>query len=200
MKKIISVFLITFALLSCKAQSVIKPLDGVPCPSNDSNCYDKDVNNEFDKFVGTWKYTNGTNEIIFKLKKEEHYQTSPNSNYQDLLVGEYQYKSNGITVVNTLDSFDNPFISGFSHNISGGSFKHRLPNHCIDNSDVSEIKIWLFINHPTENDTEGRVILRYLSDNGVEKLQACIYDDSALSNDVDARIDISDGYYEFIKQ
>jgi hypothetical protein len=81
-----------FILLSCKAQTVIKSIEGDgSCPLYDTNCYEKDVNNEFGKYVGTWTYTNGDTELIFKLKKEEHYQISTNSSYTDMLVGEYKY-------------------------------------------------------------------------------------------------------------
>jgi len=199
MKQILNIILM-FTILSCKAQSIIVPIGSGQTLKFTPEYYKKDINSEFDKFEGTWKYINGNTELTFKLKKEEHYQTSPDSNYQDLLVGEYFYKSNGIIVVNTLDNFNNPSVSGYSHNISGSNFKHRLPSHCIDNSNVAEIKIGLILSHPVEYDTEGRAILRYVNDNGIEKLQACIYDYTTMGNNPNARIDIPNGYYEFIKQ
>ncbi len=77
MKQILNILFI-LSILSCKAQSLIKSLDGDgPCPAYDANCYEKDVNDEFEKFTGTWKYQNGATEITFKLKKELHYQISP---------------------------------------------------------------------------------------------------------------------------
>jgi len=39
-----------------------------------------------------------------------------------------------------------------------------------------------------------------VDDNGTEKLQACIYDYTTMGNIQDARIDIPDGYYVFVKQ
>ncbi len=96
------------------------------------------------------------------------------------MVGEYQYITNGLELVNTLANFDNPSFSSYDHNISGRNFKHRLPSHCIDNSDVTEIKISMFINHPTEELTEGIFILRYVKNNGIKKLQACIYDNTIM--------------------
>jgi len=198
--KHILILVIILTTLSCKAQSIIVPIGSGQNFEKNENYYLKDVNNEFDKFEGTWLYQSGTTQITFQLKKEEHYQASENYNYIDLLVGEYQYIENGFEIVNTLSDFDSPFVSGYQHKISGRIFKHRLPSFCIDNSDVAEIKIKVRLNHPTEEETEGIVILRYVNDNGTEKLEACIYDNTTMGNIPNARIDIPNGYYEFIKQ
>ena len=199
MKQLLNIALL-ITLFSCKAQTIIVPLGSGQYYELTPNYYLKDVNNEFGKFEGSWKYQNGSTQIIFKLKKETHYQISSDRDYQDLLVGEYQYIENGAEIANTLSDFNNPLVLGYSHNISGGTFSHRLPGNCTDNSAVAEIKMRLVINHPTEPYTEGRVILRYVDDNGTEKLQACIYDYTTMGNIQDARIDIPDRYYVFVKQ
>lgn len=189
------------SILSCKAQSVIIPIGSGEDFQKTPDYYLKDVNNEFDKFVGEWKYQNGTSELTIKLKKEELYQVSDDSNYMDLLVGEYQYIENGIEKVNTLADFDNQNISGYNHNISGRVFTHILPNFCIDNSQSQEIKIELSITSPLDSFISGYIILRYVNDNGSEKLEACIYDHTTMGdNNENERIDIPDGYYEFNKQ
>ncbi|QMU64643.1 MAG: hypothetical protein GKR88_10310 [Flavobacteriaceae bacterium] len=179
MKHIITIIAL-ISLFSCKAQSVIVPIGSGEDFQKNPNYYVKDVNNEFGKFEGIWKYQNGNTSIIFKLKKEEHYQVSETSNYLDLLVGEYQYIENGVEKVNTLADFDNPSISGYNHKISGRVFTHNIPNICIDNSHSSEIKIELMIESPGDHLIEGRVILRYVNENGTEKLEVCIYDYSIL--------------------
>ena len=199
MKSIITIILIS-TILSCKAQSIIVPIVSGEDFQKNPDYYLKDVNNEFDKFIGEWKYQNEETEITFKLKKEEHYQASSDYNYVDLIVGEYQYIENGVEKINTLSDFVNANIKGYDHNISGGVFTHISPSYCIINSDNQEIKIWLMIANPYNDDIEGEVILRYVNDNGIEKLQACIRDESTLANDENSRIDIPDGYYEFIKQ
>ena len=193
---IISAIMIVF---SCKAQSVIIPLDNVTHHPDNPDYYVKDVNNEFNKFEGTWKYQNANTEITFKLKKEVHYQLSSRNEYQDLLVGEYQYIENGIEKANTLSDFMNPNIEGYAHKISGGSYTHVLPGFCEDNSPISEIKISLFVSHPIDEFVDGRAILRYVNDNGTDKLEACIYDYTTLG-DSDVRLEIPNGYYVFIKQ
>ncbi|WP_460220647.1 DUF6705 family protein [Psychroserpens sp. MEBiC05023] len=199
MKKFIILLLAISSILSCKAQTIIVPLGSNDNLEFNTNYYEKDVNNEFNKFEGTWLYQNGTTEITFKLKKEEHY-LSPSNYYTDMLVGEYKYIENGVEKVNTLSDFDSAQLLGYDHKISGGIFIHRLPNHCTDNSNVTETKIELFINHPTEEDTEGIVILRHVNDNGIQKLQACIYDGTTMGPNPNARIDIPNGYYVFVKQ
>lgn len=197
MKQLI-IILTVFTAFACKAQTIIVPIGSGGQIEHNPDYYKKDVNNEFNKFEGTWKYQEGNTEIVFKLKKEEHYLT-PSNYYADLLVGEYQYKENNSTVANTLSDFDNMSISGFEHKISGGVFMHTLPNFCTDNSQISEIKISLIISHPTDVYAEGRVILRYVNDNGVEKLEACIYDYTLLGDNA-VTLDIPDGYYVFVKQ
>ena len=198
MKQLLNMALL-ITLFSCKAQTIIVPLGSGDNIEDNQSYYEKDVNNEFGKFEGTWKYQGGSTQITLKLKKEVHY-LSPSNYYTDMLVGEYQYIENGTEIANTLSDFNNPSVLGYSHNISGGVFTHRLPGNCTDNSAVAEIKIELFLNHPTEEYTEGRMILRYVDDNGTEKLQACIYDYTTMGNIQDARIDIPDGYYIFVKQ
>ena len=200
MKTILNAILLTALIFSCKAQSIIVPIGSGDEHERNPNYYIKDVNNEFNKFEGIWIYNNGNTEITIKLKKEIKYQLKPELNYQDLLVGEYKYKYNNLEIVNSLNDINNPAISGYSHNISGGSFQHRLPDNCIDNSLPEEIKIWLIISHPSNKDIEGRIILRYINDNGIEKIQACIYDYTTLAYGQNDRIAIPDGYYEFIKQ
>lgn len=185
--------------VACKAQSVIIPLGGSQDIVHSPDYYEKDVNNEFGKFTGTWTYANGDTELTFKLKKEEHY-LSPSNYYTDMLVGEYKYVENGLQKVNTLSDFDSTTLSGYDHRISGGIFVHRLPDSCIDNSDPTEIKIELFIVSPDDDDIEGRLILRYVNDNGIEKIQVCVYDYTTLADDVNARIEVPDGYYEMVKQ
>ncbi|WP_299367826.1 DUF6705 family protein [Winogradskyella sp.] len=200
MKHIVSIIFI-ISLFLCKAQSIIKSLDGDgSCPPYDTNCYEKDVNNEFDKFVGTWKYIEGNTELTFKLKKELHYQTSEDSNYMDLLVGEYKYIEDGIEKVNTLTDFDDMSITGYGHNISGSIFVHITPSYCIINSDNQEIKIKVSLTDPDDFNITGNVILRYVNEEGVEKLQVCIQDNSVLADDENANIAIPDGYYELEKQ
>lgn len=62
------------------------------------------TNNNIDKFVGTWKWTSGTNEIIFKVAKFRHTIVDYD---EDILLGSHSYTSNGVLVESTLDKFSN---------------------------------------------------------------------------------------------
>jgi hypothetical protein len=196
-KEVLLIYAIS--ILSCKAQTIIVPLGSGQNIEHNQNYYEKDINNVFGKFEGEWVYQNGTTEITLKLKKEEHY-LSPSNFFTDMLVGEYQYIDNGIEKVNTLADFDNPSLSGYDHRISGGVFVHQLSSYCIDNSALPEIKIELMIANPNDDKIEGRLILRYVNDNGTEKLEICIFDYTTLADDINAKFDIPDGFYVFVKQ
>lgn len=193
--KVSLLFLGIIICLSCRAQII--PLDNVEHFENSPTYYLKDVNNEFDNFEGTWVCQNSDFEVVMKLRKEEHYLT-PLNYYRDMLIGEYKFIENAVEEVNTLMDFNNIELGVHEHNISGGIFIHQLPNSCLDNSSPSEIKIQLTIKSPNDEYAQGRLILRYLNDNGMEKLEACIYDYSILG-DGSVRLDIPDGNYVFIK-
>lgn len=197
MKNIIKIIVI-LSVFSCKAQTIIIPLDSNQDYENSPDYYIKDINNDLNKFEGTWKYQNGTTEITIILKKELHYTISNEDNHEDLLVGEYQYIEDSIEKVNTLNDIDNPSISGYDHIISGNNIVRPIPYFCIDNSDPLEKKVWVFIGHPTDEFVDGRLYMRYVNEAGVEKLEACIFDETNLS---DSNIlDIPEGSYVFIKQ
>lgn len=68
------------------------------------NTYFKDVNNTFNKFIGTWKYTNGNEIVTFKLTKVTHKYDPEYKIFEDYLVGNYSYSTDGGTtyLVNTI--------------------------------------------------------------------------------------------------
>ena len=199
MKNILTT-IILFTILSCKAQQIIVPLGGSQDYQYTPNYYVKDVNLLLNKYIGTWKYTNGATEITLTLKKEIHYTISNTKNYQDLLVGEYQYIDNGIEKINTLIDLNNPLITGYEHKISGSRLiSTRVYPPCI-NCALGEKRLDINIKDPTTEFAEGRLILRHLTDvNGIERLETFIYDKSYLGDGI-IRIKIPNGEYTFIKQ
>lgn len=86
--------------------------------------YHKDIYNDYDKFVGTWKYEENGKVFIVVFKKQLM-QFNPYDNiYMDILIGEYKYSENGIELVNTLSNLiANP--TPYSYNISGAVIKNR---------------------------------------------------------------------------
>jgi hypothetical protein len=201
MKNLLIIILTSITFFTCKAQTIIKPMvDGGNCPPNDSNCYEKDINNDLAKFFGEWRFYGGAIEIVMILQKETQYQIKPNTNFMDLLVGEYSIVINGVEQVITLSAIGDASIRGYDHNLAGRVFRRHLPYYCQDNSSPQELKIQVSMVNPNIEGVKGYLILRHVLENGVDKLEACIYDYSVLGNDTGARIPIPDGNYVFVKQ
>ncbi|WAC01124.1 hypothetical protein N7U66_13260 [Lacinutrix neustonica] len=124
MKNTLYLLLFTFIILSCKAQSpVISLYDGDEY-LNIENAYYKDTDNDFDRFVGTWKFTNGSEEFTIILKKKLQYMFTyiNKTYYKDMLYGEYNYiDENGNELINTLTYIDNTFTNISEHKIFGNS-------------------------------------------------------------------------------
>ena len=111
MKHIILMILATFTILSCKAQSPILGYRTFKASVPDG-AYLKDLNNDLDKFTGTWKYTNGTTELSVIIIKVE--QVFNGRYYIDRLKGNYIYMENGVEIINTLsnDLYNDATITG----------------------------------------------------------------------------------------
>jgi hypothetical protein len=127
MKNILTIFSIFF-LFSCKAQTTIVPLNnayvGIP-----PNAYFKDTNNDYDKLIGTWKFTIGTKSFTIILDKSIH-EPFPGY-YEDVIYGEYKYvDASGSSLVNTLPFMN---INPSGHNICGGTFLRQMEfPKCLD--------------------------------------------------------------------
>lgn len=120
MKNIIITALILLTL-SCKAQTIV-PLSTSSFDAPDENVYYKDLNNDLDKFTGTWKYINGSTEftVIFeksiKVDLDDDY-------YADMLSGWFKYQENGLIIANTLNMMpiDRQIIMGSTLNDDASS-------------------------------------------------------------------------------
>jgi hypothetical protein len=67
--------------------------------------YCKDLNNDLDKFAGTWNYTDDSSEFLLKIVKQEQvFRGSPFNYYMAQLSGNYRYIKNETIVVNTLNN------------------------------------------------------------------------------------------------
>lgn len=158
MKNII-ILLILILTISCKAQTV-----GLDTKYKDvsSGAYFKDLNNEMDKYVGTWQFTNGTDVLTIVLQKKLH--VFDGEYYEDLLVGEYSYTSNGIEIVNTLPFLNDITNPNFEHSHIVGrtiinKFLFSKCNDCSPNERRFMLGFW-DSERPYLTATE--IILRYL--------------------------------------
>lgn len=160
----------TITALSCKAQT---PIVGLDAPSNTpEGAYYKDLNNELDRFVGTWKFTNGDKEFIITIQKKEQLQIR--NSYRDYLVGEYSYTKNGEEIVNTLPNLN----QNDGEENMGGSYiskPNRMPrcNDCAPD----ERRINMYFTDPERKYLNSDIVLRYIpgSGNNPPKISATIY-------------------------
>ncbi|MEX2349795.1 MAG: DUF6705 family protein, partial [Flavobacteriaceae bacterium] len=99
MKPIFFILLLIFTI-SCKAQTIV-PLNTSVFDSPSGIYYKKDLNNELNKFEGTWKYTNGNTSFTMVLEKKLKVNIL-GKYYKDKIVGWYKYIENGQVIINTL--------------------------------------------------------------------------------------------------
>lgn len=105
-------FIIITAILSisCKAQTIV-PLNTSSLDVPDSNYYRKDLNNELNKFIGTWKYENGNTSFTIVFTKKEKVKIT--DYYKDFISGNYIYIVDGVEIINTFTmTSNNGFIWG----------------------------------------------------------------------------------------
>ncbi|WP_438968583.1 DUF6705 family protein [Nonlabens sp.] len=104
MKNVLLILMICLGLYSCKAQ--VYPMERDDYVSFDSGISFKDMNNNLDKFQGTWEYQDSTSKLTVILQKIEDYEVG--NALSDVIVGNYIYEENGVEIINTLT---NPAVS-----------------------------------------------------------------------------------------
>lgn len=157
MKDFINITLLIFALTSCKAQTPIVAIDA-PRTSTSDGAYFKDLNNELNRFEGTWLFTNGADSLTLKFQKRQ--MTYNGTDYEDKLIGEYKYMGNGIEVVNTLTNIDNN--NPAKHKMSGNLF---IPNDLFlgcDDCSPNERRVMLTFYDSERSYLSASIILRYI--------------------------------------
>ena len=177
MKKIILIIVI-ISSISCKSQTII-PTFSSQERIRDEHHYLKDIDNDFNKFNGIWKYTNGNTSLTLSLNKEEKKQVLNKGMYKDFLVGEYQYIENGIEKVNTLNLINNTAFINYDHNIVGFVIIDNWGKPRCDTCNPNDRRIRAIIKHPTDKNTTHTITLRYINTNRVEKIELKIYGSSA---------------------
>ena len=163
MKKIFLNTILFLSILSCKAQSPVYSLfdDGM---GTVLNAYYKDTHNDFNKFEGTWLYTNGNTSLkIVFTKRIMHHDTYFNF-YTDMLVGEYEYIENGVLKANTLANLSNTSLNLYDNTFSGrflvGKYGAPGGNECA----IGERRIKLSYKEQDRTYLNQYVVLRQYSD------------------------------------
>jgi hypothetical protein len=212
LKQIFITYIIFLLVLNCKAQNIVPIFNdtGVDLPEN--NAYLKDVDNDYNPYVGTWKWENGNNSLTIIFNKLEQY-TSGDGDYSDLLVGEYQYIENGVELVNTFPLIDpfgitniiNPVDAMRNNNIVSYSITTNdigFPPcpECVPNTRF----IILSIKDPTKSGLWGGIVMARFVENGIDKIKAKITmrlnENASINYSGPDAITVPVGVYTFIKQ
>ncbi len=117
MKKI-NYLLLLFISVSSFAQDTIISIKTKGYPRL-TNAYYKDINNDLNQFEGTYVYTNGTTEFkIVLVKKIQQYNSRY---YEDLIIGEYEHKINGVVVNSSLNLLGVVYNNQRNHSIDSNT-------------------------------------------------------------------------------
>jgi len=113
-----------FFVGACRGQNPVLPIlqdaQGIV-----EGAYYKDFDNELGKFVGTWKYANGSTSFTITLQKKAMFYEPEDHYYEDIIIGEYKYVSNGVEIVNTLSNLKVNYLNQYKYNLSGVNITDR---------------------------------------------------------------------------
>ncbi len=195
MKKIyvtISILLFSFG---CKAQSPILDVEKKDFWTSQTGAYYKDINNFYDDFEGTWKYTNGNTSFTISLEKKVKRYSG--KFYIDGIIGEYKYIENGVEKINTFtDSYERPSL-WHSYLLKS----HHKPD--CNNCPTNERRLRLIFSDYVR-DLTGTFTLKKVVINGQLDLEVLLWGDRVFV-DIDnpspyTKLTVPTGNYILIKQ
>jgi len=200
------ILLAIITTISCKAQNIVPiyegPEDSPPLPR-----YYKDVDNDFNPYIGEWKWEENNTFLTIVFDKRTMVPNSNGNAFQDYLIGAYSYTVNDLELVNSFPLQLSPenivenHIYGWVITTLIKAYMPPCPE-CPDN--VRYIK--LSISDPNRPGLLARLCMVHFIDNGIEKIRMRIW-----KSDVDLfslpenytgpdDITIPEGIYTFIKQ
>ena len=164
MKKIF--YMALYILTSgCIAQNPIVNItqdDGSQTP----NTYYKDVDNHLNQFEGTWLYANGADTLrIVMVKKVKTYN---GSYYEDLLIGEYQYMVNGVTIINTLSDLNTVYPNQIRHQIDGNIILINTNRPLCTDCALNEKRVMLSF---SDTESYGTMVVRRIMQGGKQAIK-----------------------------
>lgn len=136
--------------------------------------YYKDIDNLLNPYEGTWLFTEGNRELrIILVKKVNH----NNGLYrEDVIVGGYEYKVNGTTLVNTLDDINNFYLNSIQYNISGNSIMENDFSPPCNSCATGEKRLRLsFSDSETQSTVMGTLIVRAIQINGQDAIKVKLF-------------------------
>ncbi|WP_430410940.1 DUF6705 family protein [Kordia sp.] len=166
---ILALFIIT---INCKAQDPIVGLHETRTYGIPNGIYYKDIDGDLDKYVGTWKYTNGTTSLTITFRKILQYYNG--KWYADKLIGDYKYIQNGVVIMNYLSRMNDPTVNNAQHYIKGNRIIYPFQVVDCDNCSHMERRIELYFSDPLRKYLSQGLVIRHINANGTEKIQANI--------------------------
>jgi hypothetical protein len=167
MKNILKLSFLFFISISYAQQPIFNLRDYAG--ENIADSYLRDFNNDLNGFEGTYVFQNS--DTIFKIKLRKVEQAKTYRFYEDLLIGEIEYKIGNNTLLNTLNDFETNFPDQSKHKIDGNII---LANHnkpvCTDCS-TNELRLGLSI---SDTKYASTIYLKKLLINGSQALRATI--------------------------
>ncbi len=158
--------------MGCWAQTTYSLYDG---DRNIQGAYYKDLDNDLNNFVGTWKYTNGTTSLTITLQKKEMaayvFSFSNISYYEDVLVGGYKYVENGVEKINTLPQIQLELPNSYNYPISGNIILSPPTTNC-EGCLTNMRAVYVGFSDPTREifGMESKMIFARADSGGVQKL------------------------------
>ncbi|NBL64574.1 hypothetical protein GV828_05090 [Flavobacterium sp. NST-5] len=162
MKKMFLTYLFFLYVFSF-GQNPIIPIESLDGSTPPLGAYLKDTNNRQIPYIGTWRYAQNGKELTIVLKR--YTMVNLGSIYQDILIGEYKYSENGVTIVNTLANLDVDLPNKWSHNIRGGTPINVASFPLCPDCTNDEKRMVLGLFDPLQN-IGGLLTLRRISVNG----------------------------------
>ena len=200
MKNLTKIIIIIFFSKFSFAQTLLLPINIEDYdPTNAiADAYYKDINNIFDPFMGTWKYTSPDGQTAFTIVLTKREMLYTGLFYTDYVIGEYNYHNNNIDV-NTLSNTSINDVGIEGRNIINS---HNRP-YCFDCSS-GEKRLGLMIGD-TLRHLYGTFTLRLITVNGLLAIEGLIYGEGVPAYEANNpppyfEMRIPTGTFVFIKQ
>ena len=123
MKTIIKLMVLCFSVSTTVAQEIIVPIEDRKDFEDDVNktYYYKDVNNELNKFLGTWRYEDGNTSFEITFIKDENRNNGFGGHEDEIKPSAFKFIKNGITVYDSANYDDTNYEEEY---FNGGFFTY----------------------------------------------------------------------------
>lgn len=155
-------------------QSPIYPVFQNSTLRNVQGAWYKDINGDYNSYIGIWKYEN--NGVVFTLKLEKmlQYFDPEYLTYEDFVVGEYRYVVNNVEKINTLSNFNLGLTNPYRYNLFGSAINTAENFPECSSCQPFEKRLLMMFNDPSLTNIEGlsgQLIIRRLVNSTPPKIE-----------------------------